>query len=213
MCLMGMVTSTQRRSNVERRRESTSAVLAAALDMFVHQGYAGTSTADIAARAGLTKGSVYHYFKDKEALLLALLEQSEQTLFEPAFLEIRASDGTASDQLAMFMNWVAREGSGNKELMLLPVLVSLEFFGFGTEAEKRVRQMYARLHAEVERIIRLGQRAGIFDDQSEPGTLAVAMVAMIDGLLLEWYRFGHEIDGPGLARAGRQMVLKGLSAG
>ncbi len=212
MCPMGMKIGTQRRSNVQRRHESTEAVLAAALDMFVQQGYAATSMADIAARAGLTKGAVYHYFKDKESLLLALLDRSESTLYEPAFLEIRASNGNAQDQLAMFLNWVARAGGENKELMLLPVLVSLEFFGFGNDAERRVRQMYDRLHAELERILKLGQAGGAFDDEADASTLAVSLVAMIDGLLLEWYRFGNRIDGPALARAARNLVLRGVAS-
>ena len=103
----------KRRSNRQRRNESTEAVLTAALDLFVHRGYAGTSTADIAARAGLTKGTVYHYFKDKLALLVALLDRSEKTLYEPAFIKIRSADTDARSQLIMFVNWVARSGAEN----------------------------------------------------------------------------------------------------
>ena len=107
---------------------------------------------------------------------------------------------------------MAREGGENKELMLLPVLVSLEFFGFANEAWERVQGMYDRLHAEFERIITLGQSEGSFEPEPEPRSLAVAMVAMIDGLLLEWYRFGNHIDGPALARAARNLVLRGVSS-
>ena len=208
-----MAISTQRRSNIERRQQSVEAVLAGALDLFVHQGYAATSTAHIAARANLTKGAVYHYFKDKEAVLLALLERSESILFQPALAALRADDRDARSRLADFINWVAREGGANKELMLLPVLVSLEFFGFGNQAEQRVRDHYQRLHDGLEQLISEGQAEGAFDTRSPAKTMAVALVAMVDGLLLQWYRFQQDIDGPALARQARTLLLRGLAEG
>ena len=201
----------KRRSNRLRREKSTEAVLEAALELFVHKGYAGTSITDIATRAGLTKGSVYHYFKDKQALLIALLDRSETTLFEPVFIKIHAAHTDPRSQLIMFVNWVARAGAENKELMLLPVLVSLEFFGFGNQTEKYVHKIYQRLHAELEQIVKSGQANGVFNPEPDPRTVAVSLVALIDGLLLQWYRWGQEIDGPALARQARALVLGGLN--
>ena len=68
----------ERRSNQERREQSTEQVLAAALEQFVTRGYQSTSIDDIARAAGLTKGAVYFYFKGKSALLLELLSQSKR---------------------------------------------------------------------------------------------------------------------------------------
>lgn len=47
-------------------------ILLAAADLFVKHGYGGTSIRDIAARAGLLAGSVYHYFPAKEDLFIAV---------------------------------------------------------------------------------------------------------------------------------------------
>jgi AcrR family transcriptional regulator len=46
----------------------------AALSVFVEKGYRATRLEDVAVRAGVTKPLVYHYFKDKEDLLLRALE-------------------------------------------------------------------------------------------------------------------------------------------
>ena len=54
-----------------RRREE---MLAAAAELFYEHGYAATSTADIAERMGIQRGSVYYYFDTKEGLLLELIE-------------------------------------------------------------------------------------------------------------------------------------------
>ena len=59
----------------ERSERSRASILDVALEMFSHRGYGATSMRDIAGKAGVSTGSVYHHFKDKEAIFLALLEQ------------------------------------------------------------------------------------------------------------------------------------------
>ena len=49
-------------------RDTKERLLKAALDVFSEQGYAATSVDEIAARAGVTKGAVYYWFRDKEDL-------------------------------------------------------------------------------------------------------------------------------------------------
>lgn len=51
-------------------------IVAAAYQLFVAQGFAKTSMADIAAACGLLKGSIYHYFESKESLIEAVLQSS-----------------------------------------------------------------------------------------------------------------------------------------
>lgn len=60
-----------RRKPEDRPRE----ILAAALEVFAEQGLAGARIDDIAARAGLSKGTVYHYFPGKDALFRELVRQ------------------------------------------------------------------------------------------------------------------------------------------
>lgn len=60
---------------VERSERSRTAILEAALELFSRRGYGATSMRDIAARAGISTGSVYHHFADKEAIFQALLAQ------------------------------------------------------------------------------------------------------------------------------------------
>jgi AcrR family transcriptional regulator len=59
----------------ERSERSRAAILDAALSLFSHRGYGATSMRDIAGAAGVSTGSVYHHFKDKESIFQALLEQ------------------------------------------------------------------------------------------------------------------------------------------
>jgi AcrR family transcriptional regulator len=58
-----------------RSRATVHAILRAAAQVFAARGYAGTTTNHIAARAGVSIGSLYEYFPSKDAILVALLEE------------------------------------------------------------------------------------------------------------------------------------------
>lgn len=64
----------QRRSNADRRKETRGALLAAARALFLAKGYAATGTPEVAEGAGVTRGALYHHFRDKEALFRAVVE-------------------------------------------------------------------------------------------------------------------------------------------
>jgi TetR/AcrR family transcriptional regulator len=67
----------ERRSNGTRRRDPVATrkkLLVAARRAFAQSGLAGARVDEIAARAGVNKQLVYHYFGDKDALYLAVLE-------------------------------------------------------------------------------------------------------------------------------------------
>jgi AcrR family transcriptional regulator len=61
----------------ERRKEERPAeLLAAALDLFVERGYAATRLDEVAARAGVSKGTLYLYFENKEELFKAVVREN-----------------------------------------------------------------------------------------------------------------------------------------
>ncbi|PYQ31562.1 MAG: hypothetical protein DMF56_00165 [Acidobacteria bacterium] len=59
----------------EKSERSRRAVLDAALHLFSHQGYRATTVRDIADRARVSTGNVYHHFPDKETIFRALIDE------------------------------------------------------------------------------------------------------------------------------------------
>jgi AcrR family transcriptional regulator len=203
------VARSNRRSNEERREQSTEQVLASALTLFVTRGYRATSIDDIARAAGLTKGAVYFYFKGKAALLLELLSQSA-TLYDGIFTRMQGSGVSAPEQLEMFVEWAAGVGVKNNELLLLPILMSLEFNGQDETVEAAINQLYDRYHEEMERVVRLGQDTGEFDPALAPREEAAVLVAFTDGMLLEWIRRSRRLDGNRLVQSAKALIAGGL---
>ena len=58
-----------------RSEQSRRQVLDAALDLFSHQGYRATTMRDIAEKAGVSTGNVYHHFEEKEQIFRDLLDE------------------------------------------------------------------------------------------------------------------------------------------
>ncbi|WP_085616385.1 MULTISPECIES: TetR/AcrR family transcriptional regulator [unclassified Pseudomonas] len=74
-------------------QETRALLLTTARQMFCELGYAHTSMDDLTARAGLTRGALYHHFGDKKGLLAAVVEQLDAEMDE----RLRAITDTAEN--------------------------------------------------------------------------------------------------------------------
>ena len=66
----------------EQSRATQVRLLAAARELFSERGFAGTATEDLVARAGVTRGALYHQYVDKRDLFRAVFEDLERELGE-----------------------------------------------------------------------------------------------------------------------------------
>ena len=80
-----------RRSNRERSDATRTALIDAGRRLFVEKSYAETSTPDLVAEAGLTRGALYHHFADKKALFRAVVEAESAAVARD--VEIATPDG------------------------------------------------------------------------------------------------------------------------
>ena len=108
----------------ERRKEARPGeLLDAALDLFVEKGFAATRAEEVAARAGVSKGTLFLYFQSKEELFKAVVRENISGRFKEWNDEFESFEGTASEMLAYCMAvWWERVGatraSGITKLMM-----------------------------------------------------------------------------------------------
>ena len=81
-----------------RRRKAArpEELVVAALEVFVERGYAAARLEDVARRAGVTKGTIYLYFENKEALFKAMVRQTIVPTIARAEQEVAAHRGSAA---------------------------------------------------------------------------------------------------------------------
>jgi AcrR family transcriptional regulator len=130
-----------------RSRDTVVAILEAAARIFSTRGYAAATTNHIAARAGVSIGSLYEYFPNKDALLVALLEahlaDSEAILARTA--ADTAADGDVRGVVRRFVQAMidlhARDRALHRVLFEeapLPPRVRRRFAGIEREVASRV---------------------------------------------------------------------------
>ena len=66
----------------DRGEATRDALLAAARALFAEHGYAGVATEEVVRRAGVTRGALYHHFRDKRDLFRAVFEQTEAEIMQ-----------------------------------------------------------------------------------------------------------------------------------
>jgi len=96
----------------ERRKDSRpSELLEAALEIFVERGYAAARLEDVAAKAGVSKGTLYLYYANKEELFKAVVRRSIAPLIAETREIIEKSDEDSDTLLARFLGiWWQRYG-------------------------------------------------------------------------------------------------------
>jgi AcrR family transcriptional regulator len=97
----------------ERRKDARpQELLAAALDLFVERGYASTRLEDVARRAGVSKGTLYLYFTNKEELFKAVVRENIVPALGEAEDIISTFEGHSADLMrCVMMGWWERLGA------------------------------------------------------------------------------------------------------
>ncbi|KAF0162718.1 MAG: transcriptional regulator [Rhodocyclaceae bacterium] len=114
----------------QRRKEARPAeLMAAALELFVEKGFVGTRLEDVAARAGVSKGTLYLYFDSKEALFKAVIQEGIVPILEEGAGLVDSFEGSAADLLRTLIGeWWQR--MGNTPLAGVPKLMISEAGNF-----------------------------------------------------------------------------------
>lgn len=137
-----------------RRKEARPGeLLDAALDLFVEKGFAATRSEEVAARAGVSKGTLFLYFPSKEELFKAVVRENISGRFAEWAEEFETFEGTTADMVRYCMRvWWDRIGatraSGITKLMIsearnfpeLAAFYQQEVIRPGTELIRRILQ-------------------------------------------------------------------------
>ena len=188
-------------------------LLEAALHIFAERGYANTKLEDIAAKVGVTKGTIYHYFATKEDLLRRAIEQYHDRVFQPLEEVLRDRHGPVSATIRRFL----RRAFGQLDparLSVLTLLVQGVARDVPNVYDRWLETGPVRGWRILAELIEQGKASGEFrlDADSE-----VAARITMSGLILQfaWQRFAEgaphvAIDADQLIDSAADLLLQGL---
>jgi hypothetical protein len=144
-----------------RKDQRPAEVLAAALHVFVERGYAATRLDDIAARAGVSKGTLYLYFPNKEELFKALVRETLVAEIERFGREMADSNASASERVRVTLHrwWTV---FGSTQLGGIAKLIMAEAGNFPALAQFFHDEVVEPTQQLMESIIQTGMASGEF---------------------------------------------------
>jgi len=172
------------RAKRERRKDARPGeLLAAALDLFVEKGFAATRSEEVAARAGVSKGTLILYFPSKEELFKAVVRENLSGRFIGWNLEFEAFEGSTPDMLRYVMqSWWERIGS--TKVSAITKLMMSEGGNFPELADFYQREVVKPGHALLRRVLQRGIDRGEFTPV--PVDLAIYTVLAPMVFLMLW---------------------------
>ncbi len=161
-----MVAATGALSLKERqRREREQLILQAADDLLLEKGYHEMSMDDIAARVGVSKGTLYLHFSSKEDLVFATLE-GHMSAFGAAMDSILEDDLTPRAKLKGLIELVFKATAGRLRLQTMEALTqSPELRSRLLERRESMKGYLGTLSQRIGAVIEAGKAAGEFDTE------------------------------------------------
>src|SRR5215469_8752870 len=165
-------------------------IIAAALACFAQSGYHATTMADVAAQAGVSKGTPYLYFDSKQALFLALHEQwdcgagerTDAAITALTDAERRSPRAVLRAVAAAVAKHAMAEPETCRVLMEARALAAHE-----PDVAAAVRAADQAVHRQLEDLIAAGVQAGEWPADTDPPLAARLFTASLYGLMAQWH--------------------------
>jgi len=167
-------------------------ILNAAMFAFAEKGFHQATMEDVANEAGLSKGTLYLYFKNKDDLIHSVLQASLEEGFGE-LEQILQLDEFVKPHLLKWLEALALK----METSTIYLSIGYEFYALAARDEQ-VRQTlqtyFAKYRALLHAVIKKGVEQGEFIKSIDPQVVAIAIIAMFEGINVLWYTSPNEQD-------------------
>jgi len=189
--------------------ERKDQIMNAAEEVFTRKGFSNARMDDIAEETGLSKGTLYLYYKSKDDLIIAILDRIFQREFR-TFENLDLASMSATDAI-----WTFTETTSKDVKMMMRLLpITYEFMGlaFRNKFVQKTFKIYLNRYLDIlVPIIQHGIDTGEFRP-ADPKEIAIAMGAVMEGTLLLWVYDNSLVDPEKHIRSGMKLLLEGVRA-
>ena len=176
--------------------------------VFSRKGFHAANVSDVAAEAGVSQGTVYHYFDSKEDLFMAVFEAWETGNLNREVLAAMDVSTSASERLRYLAHAVGEYMTLTEEFFP----ASLEFWSHihrDAAIREGIRRIFAELRATVAQLIQDGIDQGEFVS-IDSDVAAALLIAAYDGLMLQWMADPQSVNWQTASGTLIELVFHGL---
>jgi len=203
------------RPDVRRRRkaERPQEILQAAFVEFSRNGYATTTLEAIAERAGVTKGTIYVYFENKEHLFISMVRELTKATLDTVHDMFASHDGSTADLLRAQFSFIYRhivEDRRRREVVRMLIAEASRFPELADRYHQEILQpCLDMLRQAIQRGIDRGEfrKSAIVDSPQ----VVIAPIALVD-LWMMMFDERQPLDLKTYFNAHLDLVLNGLLA-
>jgi len=181
-----------------------------ALSAFRELGYHRTRMADIAREAGIGKGTLYEYFKDKDDILHFVL-QSYFDAFKEGALRAMAPATTPGIKLLTLVDF-AFDHAADWEDHCAVYVDSFSSARVGVEERSSLEPIYKEMRTLLRLLIEQGQVSGEIRADVEPRATAELLLSIFDGVILHSVFTEETFESSTVRKAATTMLIGGLFA-
>ena len=189
--------------------ERKDQIMNAAEEVFAQKGFDEARMDDIAEETGLSKGTLYLYYKSKDDLIIAILDRIFQSEFR-VFENLDLTSMSATDAIWNFTETTSKD----VKMMVRLLPITYEFMGlaFRNKFVQKAFKTYLNHYLDILiPIIQHGIDAGEFRP-ADAKEVAIAMGAILEGTLLLWVYDNSLIEPETHLRSGMKLLLEGVKA-
>jgi AcrR family transcriptional regulator len=168
-------------SRADRAAERRAAIMEAGLDEFVARGFTAARLDDVAKRAGVAKGTIYLYFKDKEALFEELVRTAIVPLIGQ-LAKLPPPSGSVRETLEGFATTFIEEVATTRRADIIRLILA-EGPRFPAIADFYYREVISRGLAAMRALIELGIQRGEIRNAALAGFPQIVVAPAILGVI------------------------------
>src|SRR3954466_9415816 len=176
-----MHVSTERPTQEERSARSRAALLEAAARGLSRHGYGHLRLEEVAREAGYTRGALYHQFKDKADLALAVIHWVNENWMREVGEPARREPDPVSELIAMARGHAV---FCRRDVARVVMALRVEFSGQDHPVGREIERVSESGIKRVTRLIQAGRRDGSIPPGPPTRTVALAFVGAIEGAVI-----------------------------
>lgn len=194
---------------MKKGEQTQKRIMQAAIELFVRNGYNGTSLQSIMDNVGLSKGAFYKHFKSKPDLLQKILDQYNSQYLNELRKTIDEFKEDAVSKLNRILRFNAYFGEKNIDIIKLQSNISHEL-DTHSDFELNIRTFYRNQQNLIAGVVKQGIQEGLFPKDLDPQLAALTLLAFNDGIVHQFYMNRYHLDGKKFVKVWRRLLMDGI---